>query len=101
MVLKNTVRTLIGKLNHACLVVWPGHTFLRRMINLLCGFRHHDHPIRLNGEFRQDFQWLVDFVEQWNGTNFFLLPTLVPVADSHVTSDAAGVIGYGAFHQRQ
>jgi hypothetical protein len=39
------LESLIGKLHHACLVVWPGRTFLRQMINLLCAFRSRDHPI--------------------------------------------------------
>ena len=33
-----TLESLLGKLHHACHVVWPGRTFLRRMINLLCIF---------------------------------------------------------------
>lgn len=69
------------------------------MIDLLSGFRRRDHPIRLNSEFRKDLQWWIDFVQAWNGTNFFLLPALVPVADLQVTSDAAGAVGYGALYQ--
>ena len=88
-------------IHHACLVVWPGRTFLRRMINLLCAFRSRDHPIRLNVEFRLDLLWWIEFIEEWNGTNFFLLPGLMPVADLVVTSDAAGSIGYGALYRQQ
>ncbi len=95
------LESLIGKLHHACLVVWPGRTFLRRMINLLCAFRSQDHPIRLNVEFRLDLLWWIEFIEEWNGTNFFLLPGLMPVADLVVTSDAAGSIGYGALYRQQ
>ena len=95
------LESLIGKLHHACLVVWPGRTFLRRMINLLCVFRSRNHPIRLNVEFRLDLQWWIEFIEEWNGTNFFVLPGLFPVADLVVTSDAAGSIGYGALYQQQ
>ena len=95
------LESLIGKLHHACLVVWPGRTFLRRMINLLCAFRSRDHPIRLNVEFRLDSLWWIQFIEEWNGTNFFLLPGLMPVADLFVTSDPAGAIGYGALYRQQ
>jgi hypothetical protein len=31
----NGIAAIVEKLNHACLVVWPGPTFLRRMNNLL------------------------------------------------------------------
>ena len=95
------LESLIGKLHHACLVVWPGRTFLRRMINLLSAFRSRDHPIRLNVEFRLDLLWWIQFIKEWNGTNFFLLPGLMPVTDLFVTSDAAGAIGYGALYRQQ
>ncbi len=64
-------------------------------------FRNPDHPIRLNAAFRLDLQWWIDFVEEWNGTKFFLLPGLMPLADLWVTSDAAGSIGYGAVYHQQ
>jgi hypothetical protein len=57
------LESLIDKLHHACLVVWPSRTFLCRMINLLCAFRSRDHPIRLNIEFRLDLQWWIEFLD--------------------------------------
>lgn len=56
---KKDLQSLIGRLHHACLVVWPGRTFLRRMIDLLCCFRNDFHPIRLNLEFRKDLAWWI------------------------------------------
>ena len=44
---RRDLESLIGHLHHAAKVVWPGRTFLRRMIDLLCCFRKKDHPIRL------------------------------------------------------
>ncbi len=98
---RTQLESLVGKLHHACHVVWPGRTFVRCMINLMCGFRNPDHPIRLNAACRLDLQWWIDFVEEWNGTKFFLLPGLMPLADLWVTSDAAGSIGYGAVYHQQ
>ena len=50
---KKQLKSLIGNLHHAAMVVWPGRTFIRKMINLLCCFRRDDHhPIRLNREFK-------------------------------------------------
>ena len=94
---KKELQSLIGLLHHACMVVWPGRTFLRRMIDLLSCFRNDSHPIRLNVEFRKDLAWWVEFFGQWNGISFFLFPTLEPLPDFAVCSDASGVIGYGAF----
>ena len=42
---RRELESLIGHLHHAAKVVWPGRTFLRRMIDLLCCFRIKDHPI--------------------------------------------------------
>ncbi len=71
-----------------------------RMINLLCAFRIRDHPIRLHVEFRLDLLWWIEFIEEWNGTNFFLLPGFMPVTDLVVTSDGAGSIGCGALYRQ-
>ncbi len=98
---RTQLESLVGKLHHACHVVWPRRTFVRRMINLMSGFRNPDHPIRLNAAFRLDLQWWIDFAEEWNGTKFFLLPGLIPLAHLWVTSDAAGSIGYGAVYHKQ
>ena len=68
---KHELHSLIGWLHHACMVVWPGRTFLCRMIDLLSCFRNDSHPIRLNMEFRKDLARWVEFVGQWNGISFF------------------------------
>ena len=94
---KKELQSLIGRLHHACMVVWPGRTFLRGMIDLLSCFRNDSHPIRLNVEFRKDLAWWVEFFGQWNGISFFLFPTLEPLPDFSVCSDASGVIGYSGF----
>ena len=78
------------------MVVWPGRTFLHRMIDLLCCFRRNDHPIRLNKEFQLDLYWWQQFVRGWNGVSFWLFKGLGPISDVEVTSDAAGSIGFGA-----
>ena len=44
---RQELESFMGHLHHAAKVVWPGRTFLRRMIDLLCCFRRKDHPIRL------------------------------------------------------
>ncbi len=93
---KQHFQSLIGLLNHACKVVRPGRTFLRRMINLLTTTRSSAPKtaiIRLNAEFRA---WWSEFLAQWNGSSFFLPPQhLTQLA---VTSDASGSWGCGAWH---
>ena len=93
---KKELKSLIGWLHHACMVVWPGCTFLRQMIDLLSCFCNDSHPMCLNVEFREDLAWWVEFFGQWNGISFFLFPTLEPMPDISVCSDTSGAIGYGA-----
>ena len=56
---RRELESLIGFLLYAYRVVVPGQTFLRRMIDLFCCFRHRKHLIRLNVEFRGDQQSVV------------------------------------------
>ena len=51
---KKDLQSLIGRLHHACMMVWQGCTFLRQMIDLLSCFGNDSHPICLNAEFRKD-----------------------------------------------
>ena len=94
---RRELESLIGHLHHAAKVIWPGRTFLRRMIDLLCCFRNKDHPIRLNREFHLDLQWWQLFLSSWNGVGFWLYPGMMASSDLEVTSDAAGSLGYGAY----
>jgi len=94
---RQELESLIGHLHHAAKVVWPGRTFFRRMIDLLCCFRRKDHPIHLNNQFDLDLQWWHKFLSEWHGVSFWLFPGLSPEADIALSSDAAGSLGYGAF----
>ena len=96
---KRELESLIGLLNHACKVVRPGRSFLRRMIDLLHNTSGHPlkpHPIRLNREFRSDLAWWQMFVVGWNGTSF--LPPTRFLTPTDMASDASGSWGCGAWH---
>ena len=67
------------------------------MSNLLSAFRREDHPTRLSREFHLDLPWCFEFFLSWNGYSFLLSPRWAPIPDLHVSSDAAGSVGYGAF----
>ena len=51
---KRDLLSLIGQLQHACKVVRPGRTFLRRMIELATVAKELHHHIRLNRGFKSD-----------------------------------------------
>ena len=94
--IKKDLESLIGYLQHACRVIPPGHTFLRRMINLLTAFRREDRPIRLNRGFHLDLAWWLEVFKSWKGVSFLLLPRWAPLPDFQISSDASGTLGYGA-----
>ena len=94
---RRRLESLIGHLHHAAKVVWPGHTFLRRMIDLLCSFRKRDHPIDLNMEFHLDLQWWFQFLSSWNGVACSLFPGMAAAPAFVGTSDASGSLGFGAY----
>lgn len=93
---KRELLSLIGQLQHACCVVKPGRSFLRRMINLSTTVREQHYRIRLNKGFRSDLQWWLCFLPSWNGVGLFsgVIPTDYAGV---ITSDASGSWGCGAF----
>ena len=94
--IRKELQFLISHLRHVCKVIPQGHTFLRRMINLLSAFRWDDILISLNQDFRLDLSWWCEFFYSWDGFSFLLSPQWAPLQEFHVSSVAAGALGYGA-----
>lgn len=92
---KRELQSLIGQLQHACRVVRPGRTFLRRMIRLSLTVKEMHHHIRLNQSFRADLHWWSQFLESWNGVSILNCISQSPPFCT-VTSDASGSWGCGA-----
>lgn len=95
---RKDLESLVGHLNHACKVVRPGRSFLRRILDLLHGTQRHpsrSDAIRLNTEFRADLAWWQEFVVTWNGTSFLTGPAHLPTVE--MASDASGSWGCGAW----
>ena len=93
---RRQLESLIGTLQHACRVIKPGRSFLRRMIDLLRIPRRPHYHLRLNRQFRADLLWWLTFASQWNGVAIF--PIQTPPA-FEITSDASGSWGCGAWSQ--
>lgn len=93
---KRELLSLIGQLQHACKVVRPGRTFLRRMIDLSTVAKQLHHHIRLTAAFRSDLQWWLTFLIKWNGVS--MMQAIVQKRpEAVITSDASGNWGCGAF----
>ena len=91
--LKSELQPLAGKLQHACKVVRPGRSFLRRVFELK-GVHHDHHHIRLNSAMRSDLAWWDLFLDSWNGISM-LRPARLLVPDHEIYTDASGGFGCG------
>ena len=93
--IKRELLSLIGQLQHACCVVRPGRTFLRRMITLSSVPKELYHRIRLSAAFRSDLAW---WEESWNGTSM-----MAGIIRNHytatITSDTSGTWVVGLSHR--
>ena len=92
---KRDILSLIGQLAHACKVVTPGRTFLRRLIDLASSRSNLDHWIRIDRPFKSDLFWWHIFLDKWNGTSLLYTHTDTP-ADIDLFTDASGSWGCGA-----
>ena len=54
----------------------------------------------LNREFHLDLSWWLEFFHSLNGYSFLLSPRWAPIPDLHVSSEAAGSVGYRAIFGR-
>lgn len=93
---KRELQSIVGSLSHACKVIKPGRSFLRRLIDLSKVAKRPNHHIRLNLEARSDIEWWYRFASTWNGVS--MLRRAHP--DVQLTSDASGKWGCGAFYDR-
>ena len=90
---RKELESLIGLLNHACKVVRPGRSFLRRMIDPLHAVHFSKVPIRLSQGFRADLAWWREFLVQVS----FLDPPS-SLQQVHLFTDASGSWGCAAWH---
>jgi len=97
---KRDLASLAGHLQHACIIIRPGRTFLRRIFDLLATVAHPDHYIRLSAGFRSDLMWWKLFLGEWNGISL-MRAIGKQFADVSVFSDASGNWGCGAYSGSQ
>ena len=95
---RKDLKSLAGMLQHACNVVHPSCTFLRRVYELLArmhSYKSH-YSVRLNTECQADLEWWVSFLGAWNGTSI-LRPLRAASPEVELWSDALGSWGCGAY----
>ena len=95
------LQSLIGLLNFACLVVVPGRTFVRRLIDLTKGLSNPNHHKDLNRESRRDLAAWSLFIDHFNGKSLLCEQVWVTTDQLHLYSDAAGSLGFGTVFGRK
>ena len=93
---KKELKSLIGRLNWASRVVRGGRTFLRRLIDLMCGVKKPHHHIRLSVSSMADLAWWGTFMESFNGVVQFIASDPLPV--SMFSTDACGTGGAAVYN---
>jgi len=91
---RKELESLLGVLQHACIVIPQGRAFLRHIITLIHSLHQPHHHRRLNKDFLSDLAWWQLFAPHWNGT------AIIPKSSSRtvsLTSDASGSWGCGAW----
>ena len=95
---KKELQSLMELLHDASVIIRPGRTFLRRLIELIKGSHNRSASsfLRLNIAARSDIQWWSTFIESWNGLSM-MLPLRQQNPEVILTSDASGSWGCGAY----
>ena len=95
---KKELESLVGLLHDASIVVRPGRTFLRRLLDLLKSLRHKHNAVyaRLNLDTRSDILWWDSFIASWNGLSM-MQDARKSNPDVVLTSDDSGSWGCGAY----
>ena len=64
---KKQLQRLAGKLNWACRVVYGGHTFLRRILDMMNSLESSSAKKKLTADFLADIRWWHSFLRNFNG----------------------------------
>ena len=64
---KRELLSLLGHLNYACRVIYPGRAFVSYLIRLSCTVKELHHHIKLSNECRLDLKLWYMFLQNWNG----------------------------------
>ena len=95
---KQELLSLLGHLNFACRVIYPGRAFVSYLIQLSTTVKSLHHHIKLSKECRLDIKMWSLFLSQWNGVSFFLDENDTYAEDLEFYTDATPV-GFGGYFQ--
>lgn len=88
-VTKRKLLSLIGKLSFICKVVRSGRTFVRRLIERSKHVKHLQHKVKVNKMIKDDINWWLTFLPQWNGVSVIGDLNWTPNVSLDLYSDAS------------
>ena len=92
---KRQVESLTGKLMFAAQIIPAGRPFLRALINSHKHVREAHHWVHLNAACREDLEWWLELLVEWNGISMFRFRGWAEISDFQMASDAATSKGLG------
>lgn len=95
---KRELLSLLGHLNYACRVIYPGRAFVSYLISLSASVKKLHHHVKLTAECKSDMRMWSMFLSQWNGVSMFMHDEITLADDMQLFTDAtprafAGVYG--------
>ena len=92
-------KSLLGHINFACRVIYPGRAFVvSYLLSLSTTVKALHHHIKLTNECRLDLKMWSLFLSQWNGVSFFLDEDETYAEDLEFYTDATPV-SFGGYFQ--
>ncbi len=85
---KRELLSLLGHLNFACRVIYPGRAFVSYMISLSSSVSKLHHYIKISAECRSDMNMWSKFLQDWNGVSMFMNDELTLADDMQFFTDA-------------
>ena len=98
---RKQLEELLGHLNFAMRVIYPGRAFVTYLYKLMCSVKNSFHYAYINKECKSDLHMWLQFLERWNGVSLFYEPHITSSADMCLFTDAASTKGYGGFYENK
>lgn len=90
---------LLGHLNFAARVVFPGRPFMYRLFRAAYSVKHLYHTVFLSEEARRDLLMWSHLLSHWNGVSLFYDDNPTDADQLGLYTDASGSIGFAGFFQ--
>ena len=97
---KREILSLLGHMNFACRVIFPGRSFISHLIALSTKVKKLHHLIQINNECKLDLEMWSKFLRDWNGVSFFINDNITEAADMELYTDAT-LTSFGGFYKNQ